>query len=302
MSAYQRFAAIAEEQFGVTTTDQARAVGFDDDRVCYMVRTGRLLRPARNVLAVAGAPASWHRDVMVAVLSAGPDAFVSHATAAYLWRMISARPDRIEIVMRRWLRSIQHVTVHESTDLTESDVTLLGSIPITTPVRTIVDLGATARRLVPRALDTGLRTRLFELHDVARLIGRVGRRGRRGVGVIRPLVEERLRWRGIADSEMEDLFRRVCERYTLPQPVAQVEIRDANGAFVCRTDFAYPERLLRIELDSEAFHMDTATFRKDRSVQNQTELLGWRTLRYTWWDLTVRPAHVAREIRQAVLA
>ena len=302
MSTYQRFAAIAESQFGVVSTTQARSVGFSDDQLVYLVRSGKLRRPSRSVLAVAGSPRSWHQGVMVAVLSAGPAAFASHATAAYLWRMIGIRPKRIEIVMHRWNRSLQKVTVHESTDLVETDTTLLGSIPVTTPVRTVVDLGASARHLVPRALDAGLRNRLFTLEDMAALVGRVGRRGRRGVGVIRPLIEERLHWNGVAESELEDLFRRVCQRFELPQPQAQVDIRNLDGSFVCRTDFAYPDRLLRIELDSEAFHMDRTTFRKDRAVQNVTELLGWKTLRYTWWDLVTRPEHVADELRSAILA
>jgi len=254
------------------------------------------------VLAVAGSPLTWHQSVMVAVLSAGsPGAYASHATAAYLWHMTEPRPERIEIVMHRWGRSIQKVTVHESKDLLDEDTTTIGPIPATTPARTIVDLGASARHLVPRALDAGLRKGLFSLHDVAALVGRVRKKGRRGVGVIRPLLEERLMWNGIAESELEDLFRRVCQRFGLPQPHAQVEIRRPDGSFICRTDFAYPQHHLRIELDSEAYHMDRTTFRRDRAVQNVTELLGWTTLRYTWWDLITRPESVADEVQLALL-
>src|SRR5665811_360275 len=153
MNAYQRLTAIAEGQFGVASTAQARSVGISDDQLTYLVRSGKLRRPSRIVLAVAGSPQTWRQGVMVAVLSAGPPVFASHATAAYLWQMIGIRPERVELAMHRWDRSIQKATVHESTDLVESDTTLLGSIPITTPVRTVVDLGASARHLVPRALD-----------------------------------------------------------------------------------------------------------------------------------------------------
>jgi very-short-patch-repair endonuclease len=302
MNAYQRFASLAECQFGVASTTQARATGITDDQAMYLVRHGKLRRPARNVLAVAGSPPTWHQSVMVAVLSAGsPGAYASHATAAYLWHMTDSRRNRIEIVMHRWDRSVQKVTVHESKDLLDEDTTTIGPIPATTPARTVVDLGASARHLVPRALDAGLRKGLFSLHDVAALVGRVRKKGRRGVGVIRPLIEERLMWNGIAESELEDLFRRVCQRFDLPQAHAQVEIRRPDGSFICRTDFAYPQHHLRIELDSEAYHMDRTTFRRDRAVQNVTELLGWTTLRYTWWDLITRPESVADEVQLALL-
>jgi len=36
-------------------------------------------------------------------------------------------------------------------------------------------------------------------------------------------------------------------------------------------------------------------------VQNVTELLGWTTLRYTWWDLITRPESVADEVQLALL-
>lgn len=301
MNGYRGLASLAERQFGVASTEQARSAGIHDHQLKHLVHTGRLRRPARNVVAIAGSPPTWHQSVMIATLSTGPGSFASHATAAYLWRLIGSRPESIEVVTHRWHRSVQEFTVHESTDLTAADTTTVGPIPATTPVRTVIDLGASVPHLVPRALDAGLRTRLFTLEHVAALIARVGRRGRRGVGVIRPLVEERLMWHGLAESELEDLFRRVCQRFDLPQPHAQVEIRQPTGGFVCRTDFAYPEQRLRIELDSEAHHMDSTTFRKDRAVQNVTELLGWTTLRYTWWDLVTRPDAVADEIQLALL-
>ena len=114
------------------------------------------------------------------------------------------------------------------------------------------------------------------------------------------MIEQRVRWDTATESELEDLFRKAWSRTGRPEPVAQFRIEDFIGSFICRADFAFPEAMLRIELDSEAYHMDRPTFRKDRSVQNRTELLGWRTLRYTWWDLTTRPGEVVREVSKAL--
>lgn len=285
----------ARVRYGVLSPADAALAGLTDSQLRRLVERGVLERRARGVLVAAASPRTWEQEVMVAVTAAGPGALASHETAAALQGLVDRRPDRIEVVMARWDRARMPFTVHESTDLLPEDADAVGGIPVTSAVRTVVDLGASARWLVESALERGIRRELFTLADVARLVERVARRGRRGVGVIRPLVEERLHWDGLTESELEDLFRKAWGRRR-PQPIPQHVIVDEAGAFVCRADFAFPEQRVRVELDSEAFHMDRPTFRKDRAVQNRTEQLGWRTLRYTWWDLVGRPADVVAEV------
>jgi len=285
----------ARSRYGVLTSADAARAGLTAGQLRSLVERGVVERRARGVLVATATPATWEQDVMVAVTAAGSGALASHHTAAVLHGLVDRHPERIEVVMARWDRSRQPFTVHESADLAPEDADVVDGIPVTSPVRTIVDLGASARWLVEPALERGIRRELFTLADIARLVERVGRRGRRGVGVIRPLVEDRLHWDGLTESELEDLFRKAWGRRH-PRPVPQHVITDETGAFVCRADFAFPGHRLRIELDSEAFHMDRPTFRKDRAVQNRTEQLGWRTLRYTWWDLVGRPADVVAEV------
>ncbi|MGZ5384271.1 MAG: hypothetical protein ACXWH0_09840 [Acidimicrobiia bacterium] len=300
MSTYRKLAAVAESQHGVVSLGQAREAGFTNHQIQWLVEGGRLIRSARGAFSIAGCPASWKQTVMMAVAAAGDAALASHHTAAYLWNLTDFRPDRIEVVMPRWDRSIQACVVHESKDLAPEDADLVDGIPVTSPVRTVVDLGATAPWLVETALERGIRQGAFRLSEVAGFVARVGRRGRRGVGTIRPLLEQRARWDSATESELEDLFRKAWSAPGRPEPATQFRIEDFTGSFVCRADFAFPDAMLRIELDSETYHMDRPTFRRDRSVQNRTELLGWRTLRYTWWDLTTRPAEVVREVARAL--
>ncbi|MFW2340691.1 MAG: type IV toxin-antitoxin system AbiEi family antitoxin, partial [Acidimicrobiia bacterium] len=247
-----------------------------------------------------GAPPTWHQAVVIAVTAAGARSAASHQTAAYLHGLTDRRPSKIEVVTPRWRRSrAVDFTVHESLDLRPDHVMESGGIRLTKPIRTVVDLGASAPWLVEPALDAGLRQRLFTLPDAAAFVGRVAKRGRRGVGVIRPFIEQRVLWDGVTESELEDLLRRVWDDRQ-PSLVPQYIITTPDEEFVCRTDFAFVEHKIRIELDSEAFHMDRTTFRRDRVIQNQTELIGWRTFRYTWWDLTARPLEVVAEIEAAL--
>jgi len=53
-------------------------------------------------------------------------------------------------------------------------------------------------------------------------------------------------------------------------------------------------------VDGWAWHVDVERFQADRRRQNRLVAAGWTVLRFTWHDLTGRPAEVIAEIRVAV--
>ncbi len=237
----------------------------------------------------------------IAVQSVPKLAAISHDTAAELWGMTDRGFGAIHVTTTRWDRVRRHkFTVHESRDLVACDVRVIDGLPVTSPERTVVDLGATAKWAVEHALEQGIRARLFSLGEVESVVARVGRKGRRGVGVIRPLLEARRRWDTVTESALEDLFRKTLDEADLPAPVPQYVVRDYADQFVCRADFAYPAQRILIELDSEAHHMDRTTFRSDRAKQNRAVVLGWVVLRFTWWDLVDVPSRVASQVGRAL--
>jgi hypothetical protein len=292
----RRLAVVASSQHSVFTAAQALACGLSRSALDARVRRGQLVREHPSVFTVGGTPQTWERQVMAAVLSVGDPAAASHRTAAELWGLTTRRGASIEVVTLRWDRVRRPpFTVHESGDLAENDIVVVDGIPVTTAARTVVDLGANSPKwLVASCLDTGLRKGLLTVGQVYRFIDRVAKRGRRGVGVIRPMIAERESWDGVTESALEDLFRRVVVGAGLRMPEAQYVLEDGNGGFVCRSDFAYPDRRALIELDSEGFHMDRETFRADRIKQNRALSLGWKTYRFTWHDLTERREAVIR--------
>lgn len=290
----QALADTAASQYGVFTLAQALATGLSERAVEMRVRRGAYSRLEPGVYAVGGGPDGWYRDVMAAVLSGYELAAASHRTAAFLWGMTDRRPDRVDIVTTRHLRAKRNsFNVHESLDLLRSDIVEIDVLPVTTAARTVVDLGAVAPRwMVEACLDSGLRKGLFDLTDVSSFVKRVAKRGRRGVGVVRPLLERRLDWEGLTESDLEDLFRRIVAESSVPMPEPQYTLRDERGWFVCRADFAYFDQRALIELDSEKHHMDPATFRRDREKQNRAMSLGWRVYRFTWRQLVDAPEEV----------
>lgn len=291
---HKLLATTVRAQHGVFTRRQAAAAGLNVRTVETRVESGIYERLLPGVYGVVGAPDTWHRQVLAAVLAGSDLSAASHQTAAFLWGMSDRQPGVIEVVSRRHRRvKPEGYRVRESKDIRESDIVAVDGIPVTTAVRTVVDLGASAPEwVVERCLDTGLRNELFTIWDVQRFIVRVARSGRTGVGIARPLVEERLTWKGITESDLEDLLRRIVATMPHPMPQPQFNLLEKNGTFVGRYDFAYPTRLSIIETDSERYHMDPLSFQRDREKQNRAQMLGWTVYRVTWRQLIDDPDSV----------
>lgn len=291
----------ASRQHGLFTRRDARACGIPDATISNGVRSGRYRQALPGVYAIAGSPDTLYRRMMANVLSMPTLAAISHRTAAEMWGLTTRGQAEIDVVTHRWDRvSRSDVSIHESKDLIDEDITSIGGIPVTNAARTIVDLGAVSPRAVEWAFEAGIRLKRFTLAEVEALVARVGRKGRRGVGVIRPVLETRKEWDSVTESALEDFFRRVIDEMGIPQPRPQYVVRDHYDVFVCRADFAYPDHRLLIALDGQAYHTDQSAFRRDRSKQNSAMILGWNVLRYTWWDLKDDPDRVGWEIRSAL--
>jgi hypothetical protein len=291
-------AALAERQHGLITTQQAASIGVGPSSIRYRVRKGRWRPLGDGVYAISGAPPTWEQAVMAAVLSCRPWAAASHRTAAYLWGLIDRRPEAIEIVVPRDRRRRRSIVVHQSRDLSAEHITRHRHVPVTTPVRTFVDIGCEAgRRVTEDVLDGSLRRGLFTLDDAGELITRLGRRGRNGVGVAREIVAGRLTLDAVGDSWLENRFLRIVRAAGLPDPVPQFDVI-AGGQFVCRTDFAWPNvaPLVTAELDSERHHLDRTTFRRDRQKDRALRQLGIVALRFTAWELRFEPDRVAADL------
>lgn len=184
---------LASRQHGVISRGQAVAAGVSEDQMARRSSNGMWIRVAPRVYRLAGAPPTWRADVTAAVLSCGPMAAASHATAGYLHGLLSRRPDRIEVVVPRGRIRARDFTIHESTDLAPDHIEPLDGIPTTTIARTIVDIGVPhGIGAAARCTDGARRAGRVTLPEVVALHRSVARRGRNGVGPSRRILEERL--------------------------------------------------------------------------------------------------------------
>ena len=285
----------ARAQHGLLRRDQAMAL-LGPHRTRRWTEDGRLVRAQPRVLRLAGAPVTPQQQMLAASFAC--DGPVSHRSAAWLWNLLDASEvvDVSVIHPRRaclWAPAV----VHRIRDLSDCHVVEREGMLVTTPVRTILDLGLVVPWwAVDRALGRGIARRLFPLSDVRSLREDLARRGRNGTGVTQQVLDERLLRGGDEDSVLEARFLGVLRRFGLPAPVLQHEVWD-GGRFVARVDAAYPDRRIAIEIDGYEFHSSPDAFQRDRARQNDLVRLGWRVLRFTAPDILRNPQIVPATLK-----
>jgi hypothetical protein len=264
-----RIAALSARQQGLFTRRQAQLAGATDAKIEHRLKTGRWVLVARGVYRLAGVPVTWKQRALAACLVAGPEAVVSHRSAAVLWGIPGFRPGRVEITVPPGAGNRNPLArVHRSA----VNGVRRDGVPATRPARTIVDLaGVVGGDVLEAAVDDVLCRRLCRLDELA------APPRRRGSAALRAVLQA---WNGegAADGVAEMRVVRALLAAGLPNPVRQYEIR-VDGEFVARVDLAYPAERLAIELDGFRWHAGRGPFRSDRLRGNRIEAAGWRLLR-----------------------
>lgn len=183
-----------------------------------------------------------------------PRSAFSHISAAVCHGLPARRSDLGRATMTRMSAGHGNSTselIVRRTRLDEEEVTTINGLRVTSLARTVADQA----RLMPfewgvitadAALRQGLSHEDFalSLDRHPRLHGL--RRARQVLDFASPTSE----------SAAESLSRVGMLRAGLPAPIPQFEIYDANGEFVARVDFAWPELGLVAEVDGKAKYGD----------------------------------------------
>jgi very-short-patch-repair endonuclease len=294
---------VAARQYSAFSAEQAEVCDVSADALFRAARRGQLVRLQTSVFAFAGSPETWERSVMAACFGGGHRAVASHRTAARIWGLADKSDDTVEITgPRGQLPRLRGVIVHRSTDLAPEFTTVRRRIPVTNPLRTMVDLAAVLPPdKVEDALDAGLRwPALFSVAAVETTLNKLAGRGRRGAGLLRRVLEEREFGNAVSDSELEQRMSRLLRRAGLPAAVFHYVVCTPAGLFLGEVDFAYPEVKLAIEVDGFEVHGTPRAMAKDFVRQNGLVPYGWHVLRFTWSQVRDEPEMVADTIRTAL--
>ncbi len=281
-----RIATLAHGQGGYVKRKQLLALGESRYQIEYRVKAGRLITEYNGVYAVGHRPTLPQDRAKGALLACGPDAVLSHGSAATLWGIFKRWDTPFEVTVRS-ARRRAGIRIHRAA-LSRADIRWQAGIRVTSPARTLLDIAPRVKqRTLTRAVNDLRRSGQLRLEALAELLQRCPRHP--GARRLRPFLDAPT---NPTRSEFEDAFLAFCERFGLPRPLVNTRVAGAE------VDAYFPAERLIVELDGWDFHSSRDSFQSDRERDAAMLALGLETVRITWERLRDAPEKEAARLHR----
>jgi very-short-patch-repair endonuclease len=268
----------------VVTRAQLIAFGYSSDAIRQRLETGRLHRVHRGVYAVGRPELTREGRWMAAVLACGPNAVLSHRSAAALWQIGSYEGTRIEVsVPAAGKHRRSGILAHRRAWTGDHMRTRYRGIPVTTPLLTLVDLASCLDLgRVETAINEADKHGLIDPETLRTALDHLPPAP--GAARLRKLLDRATF--ALTDSELERRFLPIAKRAGLPKPMTREEV---NGF---RVDFYWPGLGLVVETDGLRYHRTAAQQAKDRRRDQTHAAAGLTPLRFTHAQIRYEPEYV----------
>lgn len=272
MTRDERIFRIARQHNRVITWDQLLDAGISRRAIAHRRQTGRLYRRHPGVYLLDPPQEASRLTLLTAAVAAcGPNAVLSHASAAELWGFLPARPGPIDVTVAGRNPGVRPgIRRHRTYTLEPRDVRGRHRVRITSPARTIID--SACDRDLEQLVGTALASELVTQRQIEQAIARCPTRP--GIRRLHAVLHQDggPRWtRSWAERRLLALVRQA----RLPVPDTNVEL---NGYLV---DAVWRDRRLVLEADGGRFHRGRAAFETDRARDAAHVAAGYRVIRFT---------------------
>jgi hypothetical protein len=265
---------LSGRQHGYVARRQLLALGVSSSAIAR--RTDLIPSDHKGVYAVGHVERTPIALAHAAVLACGPEAVLSHDSAAALWGLRRWPPPPEVISPHKRVRP--GIDSHRSA-LRSRDITVNFGMRVTTVIRTIIDIEP---RLTDPQLIRAIQDARVAHHLKASKLDGLLLRCRRARELIDPSQNP-------TRSKHEDDFVAWAERHGLPTPRINIKV---NGKVL---DALFPEERVIVELDSVEFHDNPISFRTDRRRDRGSAAHGFVTVRLLKEDLTDEDAELLHQ-------
>jgi very-short-patch-repair endonuclease len=288
-------ARLARRQHRVVGRQQLLAAGLGAGIIRHRLEAGRLFQLHPGVYSVGTADPGPLGHLLSAVVACGNRAFLSHRSAAVLWRVLEAKPGLIDVTVpgkKTKLRGA--IRRHATRSLPPAETTTRLRIPCTTVERVLIDLAAARSTELERAVEQAFVSKLIGRTRMQEALDRAN--GRTGTGQLRRVLAGLLPQLPFTRSELERRFLKLIASANLPMPIVNRHHEEH------RVDFHWPASKLIVETDGRGIHDNPYAFEEDRRRDLDLELAGWHVIRLTWRQVAEQPERVLALVRKRLTA
>jgi AbiEi antitoxin C-terminal domain len=176
----------------------------------------------------------------------------------------------------------------------EDEITVVNGVPVTTPARTVLDLGCWYPTMSGvAAIDSLARATEFKAADVELLAQRYP--GRRGITRARLAITL---FDAGAQSPKETWLRLVLVNAGLPRPQTQIPVLDEFGNAIAYLDMGWENLKVAVEYDGDQHRSDRSQYSWDIKRLEILHRRGWIVIRVVAGD---RPASIVRRVTTALV-
>ena len=287
-------AKLARRQYGVVARRQLLDGGLSEEEVDLRIRSGRLHRVHAGVYAVGHTLIPRQGRWMAAVLASGPEAILSHLSAAALWMIRPNSRSRVDVTVPHRSRSSKAICRHLS-HVPPDERTVEEGIPVTSVHRTIFDLAATTsiEEVIAMIKEAEYQNRYDRLSLWDLLARYPNKRGSRNLRFALGRLKEEPMGRKL--SRLEERFAPFLRHHRLPVPRFNDWILLEKKR--CQVDCHWPGTGQIVELDGWEGHSTRSAFRDDRARDRALRVAGYSVTRLTWNQLDDEPEAIAEDLR-----
>ena len=143
---------VAENQQGYFTSTDAKSLGYNYPHQHFHVKKGNWIRVDHGIYRLKHFPAASHEDLIRWWLWTRKKGVISHETAAAVYELGDLLPPRVHLTVPAGFRKrpVKAIVLHKA-KLEPSEIDRRDGLPITSPLRTIMDLAKA--RLDPERLS-----------------------------------------------------------------------------------------------------------------------------------------------------
>ncbi len=278
----------ADLQWGRLSWRQLRGLGASEGRIRRWVADGYLRQVLPRVYAVGHLAGSVEGDLMAAILYAGPDAMLSHATALWWHGLLEHQPTPLQVSTARKCASQPGLEIHS-----RRTIPLIHHrrLPTTTISQALLDFSATAPVAdVVRALAEADYRRVLNHRELHETCGP----GRPGSTTLKQALRRHTPELARTKSKLETAFHALCRRGHIPA----YEVNHPLCGFT--VDTFWPDLGVVVELDGVQGHATPAQMRRDHRRDLILRAAGYVVVRYSYDQIMYDGEAVLADLRMVL--